>query len=119
MLLKLQASKWLWIGLPLYPLYYSQIKVEKRDCMSEEIKVPLCQSCAMPMDTPEKFGAEASGDKNEDYCCHCWKNGSFTYESTLEQAVESNIRFWKSPEESDDVARERIMAVFPKLKRWA
>ncbi|MCL2420604.1 MAG: hypothetical protein FWD03_01995 [Defluviitaleaceae bacterium] len=45
--------------------------------MSKPNEAPLCQSCAMPMDTPEKFGQDA------------------------------------------DVARERIMEVFPKLKRWA
>ena len=79
----------------------------------------LCQSCAMPMDAPEKFGQETDGSKNEDYCCHCWKNGKFAYESTFEQAVEDNIPFWKGEGESDDVARARIMEVFPKLKRWA
>lgn len=78
-----------------------------------------CQSCYMPTDTPEKFGTEPDGNQNDDYCSHCWKDGKFTYESTLEQAVESNIPWWKSKEESDDVARERIMEVFPTLKRWA
>lgn len=87
--------------------------------MSKPNEAPLCQSCAMPMDTPEKFGLEANGSKNDDYCCHCWKNGKFSYESTFEQAVENNIPWWKSAEESDDVARKRIMEVFPKLKRWA
>ena len=74
-----------------------------------------CQSCYMPMDAPEKYGTQADGSKNEDYCCHCWQGGKFTYEQTLQEAVESNIPWWKS----DDVARARIMEVFPKLKRWA
>jgi len=78
-----------------------------------------CQSCYMPMDTADKFGTEADGNQNKDYCCHCWKDGKFTYTSTLEQAVEDNIPWWKSEEESDDVARARIMEIFPKLKRWA
>ncbi|MCL2215714.1 MAG: zinc ribbon domain-containing protein [Defluviitaleaceae bacterium] len=85
--------------------------------MSSE--APLCQSCAMPMDAPEKFGLDAGGSRNEDYCCYCWQNGKFANESTLSQAVENNIPFWKSEDESDDIARERIMEVFPKLKRWA
>ena len=80
---------------------------------------PLCQSCAMPMDAPDKFGTESDASPNGDYCVHCWKDGNFTYECTFEQAVENNIPWWKSKEESDDVARARIMEVFPKLKRWA
>ncbi|MCL2285529.1 MAG: helix-turn-helix domain-containing protein [Firmicutes bacterium] len=77
-----------------------------------------CQSCYMPMDVPDKFGEEKDGSQNRDYCCHCYKDGDFTSQETLEQAVESNIPWWKSEEESDDVARERIMKVFPTLKRW-
>lgn len=82
-------------------------------------EVPLCQSCAMPMDSDEKFGRDADNARNSDYCCHCWKEGKFAYQSTLEEAVENNIPWWKSEEEPDDVARARIMEVFPKLKRWA
>ena len=86
--------------------------------MSEK-SVPICQSCAMPMDEPAKFGQEADGSLSGDYCCHCWKNGKFAYENTLEQAVEDNIPWWRGEGESDDVARARIMEVFPKLKRWS
>jgi AraC family transcriptional regulator len=83
------------------------------------MQAPLCQSCAMPMDAPEKFGTEADGSQNADYCCHCWKKGKFAYTSTLAQAVESNIPWWKEDGESDDDARAKIMEVFPTLKRWA
>ena len=87
--------------------------------MPEQKIVMHCQSCYMPMDMAEKFGTQSDGSKNEDYCVHCWKDGKFTYESTFEQAVEDNIPWWKEEGESDDVARERIKAVFPTLKRWA
>jgi len=82
--------------------------------------VHYCQSCYMPMDETEKFGTEADGSKSEDYCVHCYQNGEFPdgFQS-FEQAVEENIRWWKNSEdESDDIARERIMEVFPNLKRW-
>jgi len=81
-------------------------------------EVPHCQSCYMPMDSAEKFGSEKDGSKNNDYCCHCWKNGKFAYKSTLEQAVEDNIPWWKEEGDTDDDARKRIMEVFPTLKRW-
>jgi len=77
-----------------------------------------CQSCYMPMDAADKFGTEKDGNKSEDYCVYCYQEGEFTTSQTLEQAVEVNIPWWKSEEESDDVARARIMEVFPTLKRW-
>ena len=77
-----------------------------------------CQSCYMTMDEAGKFGTEADGSKSEDYCVYCYQSGGFTTPQTLEQAVEGNIPWWKGEGESDDVARARIMEVFPKLKRW-
>ena len=77
-----------------------------------------CQSCYMPMDAPEKFGTEADGSPSSDYCVHCFKKGDFLWKATLEEAVESNIPWWRGEGESDDIARARIMEVFPKLKRW-
>jgi len=72
------------------------------------------------MDAPEKFGQDADGSQNDDYCCHCWKAGKFACESTFEQAVEDNIPWWKAEgDQSDDEARTRIRAFFPTLKRWA
>jgi hypothetical protein len=33
---------------------------------------PFCQSCAMPMETPEMFGTHADGSKSEEYCAYCF-----------------------------------------------
>ena len=77
-----------------------------------------CQSCYMTMDEASKFGTETDGSKSKDYCVHCYQQGAFTTPQTLEQAVEGNIPWWRGEGESDDVARARIMEVFPKLKRW-
>jgi len=73
----------------------------------------------MPMDEPDKFGTEACGAPSKDYCCYCFKDGDFTEKQTLEEAVAANIPFWKNEDEGDDVARQRIMGIFPTLKRWA
>ena len=79
-----------------------------------------CQSCYMPMEKPEDFGTESCGGPSEDYCVHCFKDGDFLWKCTLEEAVEGNIEFWREEgDESDDLARARILEVFPKLKRWA
>lgn len=78
-----------------------------------------CQSCYMPMDEPEKFGKEANGSQNQDYCCYCYENGDFSWKCTFEEAVEGNIEFWREEgDENDDAARARILKVFPTLKRW-
>ena len=83
-----------------------------------ENMVHHCQSCYMPMDAEEKFGTEGGGSRSEDYCTYCYQNGEFTNPQTLAEAVETNIPWWKNEDESDDVARERIMEIFPNLKRW-
>lgn len=78
-----------------------------------------CQSCFMPLVKPEDFGTETGGGKSTDYCCHCYADGKFSDESTLAEAVEANIPWWRDGCANDDEARARIMEVFPKLKRWA
>ena len=36
----------------------------------------FCQSCGMPMgQTDERYGTEADGSKNKDYCMYCYVNG--------------------------------------------
>jgi len=78
-----------------------------------------CQSCYMPMNEAKDFGTEKGGSASTEYCCHCYQEGDFTGKETFEEAVESNIQFWKEEsDKSDDEARARIMAVFPTLKRW-
>ena len=78
-----------------------------------------CQSCFMPMNEAKDFGTEKDGKASADYCCHCYENGEFSWQATYEEAVESNIPWWKEEgDKSDDEARERIKSVFPTLKRW-
>jgi len=79
----------------------------------------FCQSCYMPLKEAKDHGTNADGGQNADYCVHCYANGAFTHESTLEQAVEDNIPWWREGCKDDDEARAKIMEVFPNLKRWA
>jgi len=73
----------------------------------------------MEMKEAGDFGTEADGSKSEDYCQYCYTDGDFSTKQTLAEAVEDNIEFWRiDGDESDNEARERIMAVFPTLKRW-
>jgi len=74
--------------------------------------MPICQSCGMPMMKPEDFG-------NEEYCCHCFKDGKFTLpDITLEQMIERLIPFASQMGMTEDEARNMAHENLPKLKRW-
>jgi len=81
----------------------------------------FCQSCAMPLDKPEDFGAESCGAKNADYCHYCYKDGAFTSDDTMESMIEACVPFaveggaYATAEE----ARAEMRKFFPKMKRWA
>ena len=82
--------------------------------------VKECQSCAMPMKKAEDFGTEKGGGTSEDYCCHCYKDGEFTWHAaSLDEAVDGNVEFWeKEGDESDADLRARVKKEFSQLKRW-
>lgn len=83
------------------------------------MKTIECQSCAMVMNE-DQYGSLEGGAKTEEYCHYCMKDGSFTTEQTLDEAIESNIQFWLTDCDNDpDKARIKIREEFSKLKRWA
>lgn len=66
----------------------------------------------MPMVKPEDFG-------NEEYCCYCFKNGTFTDPTlTLPQMIEKLIPFAIQMGKSENDARKMASEQLPKLKRW-
>lgn len=79
----------------------------------------FCQSCSMPIDSPELFGTEKDGSKSSDYCKYCYTNGEFTNPGlTLEQMKEHMTKLMdkdKLPEDIIEVAVSRL----PYLKRWS
>ena len=79
-----------------------------------------CQSCAMPMSDSKDFGTEKNGSESTDYCCHCYKDGDFTWQAaSVDEAVEGNLDFWeKEIDESDEQFRARVKGEFSRLKRW-
>ena len=87
-----------------------------------ELWVPVfrfCQSCGMPLTNPGDFATEAKGSINQEYCRHCYDNGKFLYDQTMEEMIESCIPFCREFYESDQAARADMQNLFPKLKRWA
>ena len=80
------------------------------------MKYPVCQSCGMPLYAPELHGTDADGGRVGEYCIHCYRDGGFMQDVTMEEMMrlcasytEGNIRF--------RIAGMRTL--YPHLKRWA
>ena len=53
----------------------------------------ICQSCGMNMKSTEDFGTNADGTRNEEYCLYCYQNGTFTRDVTMEEMLETNLKY--------------------------
>ncbi len=79
---------------------------------------PFCQSCAMPMEKSEDFGANADRSQNNEYCRYCYQNGKFTESDiTREQMVEKVAGIMKQMQMPDSQI-EKVKKFIPMLKRW-
>lgn len=87
---------------------------------TQQPKGPFCQSCGMPMEKPDDFGATAEGFKINDYCHFCFQNGQFTDTTiTMNKMIESVVGIMKTKMNMPE-AQAKAMAngFIPKLKRW-
>ena len=82
---------------------------------------PFCQSCGMPLSKPEDFGTMAQGFRQNDYCVHCYKDGSFTQPNiTLQQMIALCTGYIvQSGDMSETEARALMERTLPHLKRWS
>lgn len=84
-----------------------------------------CQSCGMPLQSPEHFGTNRDGSPNQEYCCYCYKDGAFTSDCTMDEMIEHCVQFLEEFNKDNDVQFTKEQAVaemkkyFPTLKRWA
>lgn len=79
----------------------------------------FCQSCSMPMDSPEIMGTEKDGSKNSDYCKYCYKDGEFTNPGlTLEEMKAHMMKIMDKDELPEDIVEVAINRL-PYLKRWS
>ncbi|MDL2318264.1 zinc ribbon domain-containing protein [Eubacteriales bacterium OttesenSCG-928-A19] len=79
----------------------------------------ICQSCAMPM-SPEDYGTNKDGSKNDKYCQYCYKDGAFTSEETLEEMIASCAKYMSESDQgiTEEVARKHLQGILPDLERW-
>ena len=79
----------------------------------------LCQSCGMPLKNPEDYGKEANGEKNQEYCRHCYQEGKFTEpEITLSEMVKRVTGILKRKGFPEKEVRKAVEFTLPGLKRW-
>ncbi len=83
----------------------------------------FCQSCGMPL-TQEYVSKNADGSENSDYCSYCYKDGSFTSDSTMDEMIEQCLQYLDDFNKDSDKkmtmeeARAQMKEYFPMLKRW-
>lgn len=85
---------------------------------------PICQSCGMDLRTVEDFGSNLDESVHTDFCKYCFQNGAFSNERTLDEMVESNLRFLdeynaeKGLSYTPEQAKTELKQHLSKLKRW-
>ena len=78
-----------------------------------------CQSCGMMFTGPGQRGHEADGRETDEYCRWCYEDGSYTYETTMEDMIEECApRMAEHMGWTVDEAASLLGAVLPTLKRW-
>ena len=78
----------------------------------------ICQSCAMPLERDEDLATNADGSKNQEYCCHCFKEGVFIdSDISMDRFIEKVSEIMKGMQMPDDVIIQ-TQAMIPTLKRW-
>ncbi len=53
----------------------------------------VCQSCGMPLKSLDELGAQADGGVNPEYCKYCYGEGKFLADVTLDEMVETNLKY--------------------------
>lgn len=93
--------------------------------MGEKTKAgAVCQSCGMNMNSAEDFGTNADGSRQAEYCRYCYQKGAFTNDRTMEEMIESNLRFLDEYNAENGVsytpeeAKEELSKYLATLKRW-
>lgn len=72
----------------------------------------------MPMARDEKGGGtNADGSKSAEYCSHCYQNGTWMLDMTVDQMQERVGGLLKKMGAPDDVLKD-ARATIPGLKRW-
>ncbi len=84
------------------------------------MKTQICQSCAMPLKSNYDHGTNQDGSLNKDYCRHCFHNGKFTNDISIDEMIEVVTPYLSNAISglSGDMAKKQLQKLLPTLKRW-
>jgi ABC-type lipoprotein export system ATPase subunit len=78
----------------------------------------------MNLNNIEDFGTNTDDSINTDYCGYCFQKGHFSQERTLDEMVESNLKYLKEYNAetgstfTTEQARTELKQFLATLKRW-
>lgn len=84
----------------------------------------ICQSCGMDLIDIDNFGKNNDNTIHTEYCKFCFDKGEFTHSRTLDEMIESNLKFLDEYNKSKgtnftaDEARVELKQHLKSLKRW-
>ena len=80
---------------------------------------PMCQSCAMPMETQAMMGTEKDGSISKDYCTYCYQSGAFYKPNeTMDEMIQTCVPHMVEAGFEAEKAEQMLREVLPQLKRW-
>ena len=79
-----------------------------------------CQSCAMPITTPDELGTNGDGSPHDEYCTFCFQEGEFTDTNlTLTHMIDLAAEMMVNDEGiSEPTAKLAARESLASLKRW-
>ena len=80
-----------------------------------------CESCGMPLASPDLFGTEADGSLVTRYCKWCYEAGGYTApDITMKEMVDVCVEHMVVPGSgfTEDEARGFMEGLLPQLDRW-
>jgi hypothetical protein len=88
--------------------------------MIQQPQGPVCQSCAMPMNSPKMLGTNADGSKSEEFCTYCFQNGMFSAPNiTVQEMIDKCVSIMTQQKVMlEEQARALMTKTIPHLKRW-
>ena len=87
-------------------------------------EAPICQSCSMPLQKLDEIGKNADNTANPEFCIHCFNDGKYTHNRTLDEMVEFNLKFLNhfnaqnNTNYTENEARTILKGHLAALKRW-
>ena len=78
----------------------------------------ICQSCGMPITTPNQLGTNKDGSINQDYCKYCYNLGEFIDKVSMEEYIEMCSKYGEQAGMTNEEMRKHCETLFPTLKRW-